>query len=136
MLGIEVDFQDELTDALKILEPKLVGRAMRATLNRLARPILSGMQERAPKHTGVLAGSLVKRAVFRTGYARVYVGLRSNPPGWLVTRAKGAEYGNARMSARPYIAPTVAEHRNDTIDELREYLNKQISRQLKKSLRN
>ncbi|MGI2025768.1 HK97 gp10 family phage protein [Endozoicomonas acroporae] len=133
MVEIEVDLQDEIADALKYIEPKLVDRALRSTLNRAAKPIEQKVKQLAPEDTGTLSGSISKKYKARDGYAVVYVGLANKTPGWLATRALAMEYGNTRVDPQEYLAPAMEQVGPDALEDLRDYFNKRLHALAKKA---
>ena len=134
MFEIELDLENEIADALKYIEPNLVTKAIRSTLNRAAKPIEQKVKQLAPADTGALEGSIRKKTEFRDGYAVVYVGLNQrNTPGWLKYRGIAMEYGNQRVSAQPYLAPAIEQTGSAALDDLRDYFNKRLHTLAKKA---
>lgn len=133
MFEVELDLQNEIADALKYIEPRLVDKSIRSTLNRAANPIEQKIKMLVPNDTGALEGSIRKKTEFKDGYAVVYVGLNNrNTPNWLKIRALAMEYGNAHVDAQPFLAPAVDRAGKPATDELFNYMDRHLANLINK----
>ncbi|WP_163372871.1 HK97 gp10 family phage protein [Endozoicomonas acroporae] len=132
MLDIELDLNNHVAETLKYIEPRLVNKAIRSTLNKAAKPIEQKVKELVPEDSGALEGSIRKKTEFKDGYAVVYVGLNQrNTPSWLKIRGLAMEYGNQRVDAQPYLAPAVGRTARPALDELLDYADRRLANLLK-----
>ncbi|MEL7513669.1 MAG: HK97-gp10 family putative phage morphogenesis protein [Pseudomonadota bacterium] len=121
MMKIDVRGTEEIDKLLKEIAPNHALNIARSTVHGVAGSVRDVVRKKAPKATGVLAKSVkVKRRRVRNGYAASDVvaergtGARNDGYYW-----RFVEYGTSKLSARPFILPSVREIEGDLPQVLR-----------------
>jgi HK97 gp10 family phage protein len=120
----------ELNDALHELPEDMAKAAHRTGVRKGARVLADGMERRAPRATGELAGSMVI-SIRRRGRGIVA----------LVGPSKGAfhgmfqEFGTSHHPAQPFMRPTVDEDGQRAVEAMREQLGVAVDRAVRRLAR-
>jgi HK97 gp10 family phage protein len=125
-----------LPELLRTMEqlPRATNRsALQKVLKKAGEPILSSIQQKAPRDSGYLSQSFAistklnpsnRRDVAREGkdFAEVYVGTRRG------SAAQKIEYGTVHMTAKPFIRPSWDSGKGPALETIKKGLWTEISK--------
>lgn len=132
--GVKIEGMDELQATLKDVLPREARNILRRTTLKIASQVRDVVRQRAPVDTGNLKKSIKSKRDKGTPTnitASVYVDKSGGKSG------KGyhyhfVEFGTVKMSARPFIVPTVEEMRPGLSEEYRKEFGVQFEKEMQK----
>lgn len=132
--GVKIEGMDELQATLKDVLPREARNILRRTTLKIASNVRDVVRQRSPVDTGNLKKSIKSKRDKGTPTnitASVYVDKSGGKSG------KGyhyhfVEFGTVKMTARPFIVPTVEEMRPGLSEEYRKEFGVQFEKEMQK----
>lgn len=106
---------DKVVDNLKSMQRRVLTKGLKESLLAAAEIIRVEAYQRAPVHTGKLAGSMVAEWDPQHHYAVV-------GPSKIAFYGEFLEYGTSKMAAKPFLRPALDARREDAFHAMQEHL--------------
>lgn len=121
-LTVHVSGFEEINEAMRKLEERASGSALRNAASAGAEVIRAEAEARAPRDTGALAEGVTEQPKrLQIGRAQIDVG-----PGRDEWYGKLLEKGTSKMPAKPWLRPAFVAKREEAVAKVREVLRKAL----------